>query len=124
METFALSDDRGFTLIEMLVALSVLSLAALALIRLEGATLRTTADLRTRTLGQVVTRNLAVETLTDPSAPALGTTSGQVVNGGLTWRWSKASERTGDDRLARVTISVSDTTGRRAGSLVVVRPVQ
>ena len=34
--------EEGFTLIEMMVALAVFSLAAMALIRLEGATIRST----------------------------------------------------------------------------------
>src|SRR3546814_19855381 len=38
------SAENGFTLIEMLVALAVFSLAALALLRLQGVTLRTAAD--------------------------------------------------------------------------------
>ncbi|WP_278988420.1 type IV pilus modification PilV family protein, partial [Sphingobium yanoikuyae] len=39
------SAEHGFTLLEMLVALAVFSLAALALVRLQGVTLRTAADL-------------------------------------------------------------------------------
>lgn len=66
------ADERGFTLLEMLVALAVFSLAALALLRLEGATVRQTGQLDERMMAQLVARNLAVETLTDPAPPALG----------------------------------------------------
>ena len=38
-------DERGFTLIEIMVALAVFSLAALALVRLESATIRGAAIL-------------------------------------------------------------------------------
>ena len=64
--------EAGFTLLEMLVALAVFSLAALALLRLEGATVRQTGELDERMLAQLVARNLAVETLTDPAPPPLG----------------------------------------------------
>ena len=58
--------ERGFTLLEMLVALAVFSLAALALVRLQGVTLRTAADLDSKALGQIVARNLMVDVQSDP----------------------------------------------------------
>lgn len=112
--------ERGFTLLEMLVALAVFSLAALALLRLEGATVRQTGQLDERMLAQLVARNLAVETMTDPAAPAVGATSGAVVNGGRTWRWSRVTSRTPDQRLVRVDISVA--TSRTPSLLTIVRP--
>ena len=57
--------ERGFTLIEMLVALAVFSLAALALLRLGGASATNAARLQDRALAQIVARNLAAEVLTD-----------------------------------------------------------
>ncbi len=65
-------EEQGFTLIEMLVALAIFSLAALALLRLEGATVSNTARLHEQALAQVVARNIAVEALTDPVTPAFG----------------------------------------------------
>ena len=55
-----MADERGFTLLEMMVALAVFSLAALALLRLEGATVRQTGELDERMLAQLVARNLAL----------------------------------------------------------------
>jgi general secretion pathway protein I len=103
----ARAGERGFTLLEMLVALAVFSLAALALLRLEGATLRQTADLDDRALAQLVARNMGVELLTDPAPPPLGQASGEVVNGGRRWRWTRATSRTPDARLVRVDIAVT-----------------
>ena len=40
-----MGNERGFTLLEMLVALSVISIAALALIRLDAYAVRTAGDL-------------------------------------------------------------------------------
>ena len=71
-ECRGLNNARGFTLIEVMVALAVFSLAALALIRLEGATIRSTALLGDTTLAQMVARNVAVEAITAASPPALG----------------------------------------------------
>jgi len=113
--------ERGFTLLEMLVALLVFSLAALALLRLEGATIRSTADLDTQTIAQMVARNVAVETITDPIAPALGTTYGSVENGGRNWRWERQTALTADQRIVRVDIAVIDAAGQGAAKLTVVR---
>src|SRR3546814_4644313 len=65
----ARGEEQGFTLLEMLVALAVFSLAALALVRLQGVTLHTAADLDSKAMGQIVARNLMVEVQTDPAPP-------------------------------------------------------
>lgn len=124
MERSVSEGRNGFTLIEMLVALAVFSLAALALLRLEGATLTSTAMLSDRLIGQIVARNLAVEVLSDPAAPTFGTTNGTVVNGGRIWAWTRNVTRTDDVRIVRIDLTVSDDAGRPSGALSLARPVQ
>jgi general secretion pathway protein I len=120
MEACVLARESGFTLLEMLVALAVFSLAALALLRLEGATVRQTGQLDERMIAQLVARNLAVETLTDPAPPPIGASAGETVNGGRRWRWSRVTSRTPDQRLVRVDISVA--TAGAPSVLTIVRP--
>lgn len=114
----------GFTLLEMLVALSIFSLAALTLLKLQGATLASAADLDQRAIARIVARNVAVETLTDPVAPSLGETRGTATNAGQSWSWERRTARLDDDRLARIDISVSDSKAQLLATLTVVRPVQ
>lgn len=116
--------ENGFTLVEMLVALAIFSLAALALLRLEGMTLKSTASLSDRAIGQTVARNLAVDVLSDPAAPGFGTTTGAVVNGGRTWAWTRTVTRTDDVRIARIDLAVADDAGRPSGKLSLARSVQ
>lgn len=116
--------DRGFTLIEMLVALAIFSLAALALLRLEGATLTGTARLADTGVAQIVVRNLAVGLLTDPRAPAFGQQAGAVVNAGQTWHWTRDVKRTDDARIARIDLAVADEGGRTLTRLSFARPVE
>ena len=66
----------------MLVALAVFAIAALTLLRMEGASIARTADLDQRLLREVVAQNLATEWLTDPAPPALGDVNGQSTNMG------------------------------------------
>ncbi len=113
---------RGFTLLEMMVALVVLSLAALALIRLEGVTIRGAQVLDERLMAQTVARNVAVEALTDGQAPALGEARGVEQNGGRSWSWTRQATALGDQGALRLDIIVADARGATQGSLVVVRP--
>ena len=108
----------------MIVALAIFSLAALALLRLQGATVAQTAMLDDRLLGQIVARNAAVETLTDPVAPPLGASSGEVTNGGRQWRWARQTRRTADQRIVRVDIAVTSSLGETVGALTVVRGLE
>jgi general secretion pathway protein I len=123
MEISVSDRESGFTLIETLVALAIFSLAALALLRLEGATLSSTATLTDRAIGQIVVRNLAVEVMTDVRAPAIGETAGAVVNAGRTWRWVRHTKQTDDARIVRVDLAVTDDAGRQSGALSLARTV-
>lgn len=113
--------ESGFTLVEMLVALAIFSLAALALLRLEGATVRTTGMLEERALAQVVARNLAVETLTDPEPPAFGPSRGEAINAGRVWRWSRVVGRSPEPRIQQIRIEVRSERGPEAAALTLFR---
>lgn len=103
--------ENGFTLIEMLVALAIFSLAALALLRLGGASATNSARLNDQAMAQIVARNLAVETLSDPGPPAFGTTMGEAVNGGRRWRWVRTVLRSPEARIVQVDIAVAPEAG-------------
>jgi general secretion pathway protein I len=98
---------NGFTLIEMLVALAVFSLAALAMVHLQGYSVRTAATLSDSSLAWQVAQNLAVERLSAPQAPAIGSEQGEVENGGRRWRWNVTTAKTEDARLVTMDIVVS-----------------
>ena len=103
--------ERGFTLIEMLVALAIFSLAALALLRLGGATATNSASLQDQAIAQTVARNIAVETLTDPQPPAFGASQGDAVNAGRRWRWTRTVSRSPEARIQQIEILVQPEAG-------------
>ncbi len=113
--------ESGFTLVEMLVALAVFSLAALALLRLEGATASNSVRLHDQALAQMVARNIAVETLTDPQPPAFGSQAGQMVNGGRSWAWSRLVARSPEPRIQMITVTVRSRLGPEAATLTIFR---
>ena len=103
--------ENGFTLIEMLVALAIFSLAALALLRLGGATATNSASLSDQAIAQTVARNIAVETLTDPQPPAFGASQGDAVNAGRRWRWTRTVSRSPEARIQQIEILVQPEAG-------------
>lgn len=112
----------GFTLIEVMVALAVFSLAVLALVRLESATARGAGTIEASLIGDMVASSIAVETVTDARAPALGTVQGVDVNGNRRWNWTRTVSGTGDPRIVAVAVSVADARGQVLGHAMLVRP--
>ena len=103
--------EQGFTLIEMLVALAIFSLAALALLRLGGATAANSARLQEQAIAQIVARNLAAEVLSDPESPPFGTIGGEAVNGGRRWLWTRTAARSPEARIQQIEIRITDADG-------------
>lgn len=117
-----MGNSRGFTLIEIMVALAVFSLAAMALVRLEGATIRGAGTLSETMVAQMVARNVAIEAVTEPEAPTLGRSDGAEPNGGQAWRWTRVVSPTGDQRVVRIDVSVFGRGGNTLGRVTMIRP--
>ncbi len=120
----ALRPDRqaGFTLIEIMVALAVFSLAVLALVRLESATIRGATILDETMVAGLVARNVAISAVTDPSPPARGVSNGVEQNGGRGWAWSRSVQATGNPAIVRIDVAVADRNGAVIGRASMVRP--
>ncbi len=106
------------------MALAVFSLAALALVRLQGVTLRTAADLDSKAMGQIVARNLMVDIQTAPLPPSVGKADGEVENGGRRWRWHRVVKHTDDRRILQVDLVVEGQPGASPAALSFVRVVE
>ena len=117
---------NGFTLLEMMVALAIFSLAALAMVRLQGYSVRSAAVLGDSSTAWQVARNIAVEQLSDPAPPVIGEERGEEVNCGQTWTWAVDTQQTDDARLLRMDIVVAGTglAARRTARLTIARPVE
>lgn len=97
----------GFSLLEMLVALSVLSLAVLALVNLAGENSRTGVAIEERVFAGVIAENRAVEALTSLQPPVLGETSGTERAAERIWRWTRRVGETPEPGVLRVDVSVT-----------------
>ncbi len=96
----------GFTLIEMLVALGVFSLAALAMLNLMGQNLRTAAILEEAALASIIVENRAVEIQASLAPPELGVANGEEEMGGRRWQWQRTTLVTDRPDILRIDIAV------------------
>lgn len=115
------ASQSGFTLLEVLVALAVFSVAALALLNLETVTTSNTIALQDRTVGQIVARNIAVEALSAPSPPSQGAESGEAVNAGRQWVWTRQTGESPEARILQIDIAVRNDSGDQVAALTVFR---
>lgn len=114
--------EAGFTLIEIMVALAVFSLAVLALVRLESATVRGAGLIDETTAAQMVARNVAIDALTEAQPPAPGRSNGTEENGGRSWRWTRQVSSTGEATVVRIDVAVANPRGQIVGRVMMVRP--
>jgi general secretion pathway protein I len=112
----------GFTLLEMLVALAVLSLAVLALVNLAGENSRTGVVIEERVFAGVIADNRAVEALTSRVPPALGETEGTEKAAERVWRWTRRVTATPEPGVLRVDVAVMGSASDQVlGALTVFR---
>lgn len=97
---------RGFTLVEVLAAVTVLAMAMAAILSGMARQANTANHLRERTLALWVAQNRLNELMAQPAWPAIGRSNGDEEMAGLTWRWTAEVQTTPDDRLRRIDIHV------------------
>lgn len=95
----------GFTLLEVLIALLILSLVLVALIRAAGLQAHALNHHRDSTLAQWVAANVAAELRAD-GAPSVGRQQGETRMGAQRWRWQAETSDTDVERLRRIEITV------------------
>lgn len=107
---------RGFTLVEVLVAVAVLAIALGAVISAMARQADNAGYLKQKTLALWVAHNRLTEIQLEPDPPATGRSDGKVEMSGVEWKWQVEVKPTQDDRLRRIDISVSGPQ-QKTGSL-------
>jgi general secretion pathway protein I len=98
--------EGGFTVLEMLVALAIFSMAVLALVNLTGENARTSGALEERFFASVIAENRAVEVLTAAQSPPLGESNGSEEAGSRLWHWTETVTETAEPGMLRIDIAV------------------
>ena len=97
---------RGFTLIEILVALAVLAIALTAAAHSVGSAVDTTVALRERMLARWVAEDRMADLELRQEWPALDTIEGDAEMGGRKFHWAQETGVTPVAKMRRVEVSV------------------
>lgn len=97
---------RGFTLVEVLVAVAVLAIALAAVISAMARQADNAGYLKQKTLALWVAHNRLAEVQLQSEVPSTGRSDGEAEMGGFKWRWEAVVRATEDPRLRRIDIVV------------------
>lgn len=120
-----LKNDGGFSLIELLVAVSILALAAVSLLESQTQAISITSQLEQRSLASIVAENRLNLALGLIEEPAPGTRSGSENQMGMDFRWQETVRPApgGDLTIVEVTVSTNGRQPRQLARLVGFRKV-
>ncbi|HTY04656.1 MAG TPA: type II secretion system minor pseudopilin GspI [Rhodocyclaceae bacterium] len=97
---------RGFTLIEVLIALAIFAIGVMAALRALGVATGGVDDLRTRLLAGWVAQNHLTEMRIAGTFPAVGTNEGEAAMGGRQYVWREEIKATPNPNFRRVDVKV------------------
>jgi len=97
----------GFTLIEVMVALVIASLALVAVMASISQMIDAGTAMRDRTYAAWIAQNKIAELRLANTEPEVSTSNGEVEFAGLEWGWSATISETGVQYLYRVDVAVT-----------------
>ena len=112
------STENGFTLVEVMVALTIVALSLTAIAASMNQMIDAANTMRERTYASWIAQNRIAELRLANVLPEVSSTSGEVDYAGSEWSWRAVVSETGIESFYRVDVSVS-----LAGSEYVIRTV-
>lgn len=98
--------NQGFTLLEVLVALTILAIALASIIKVAANQSLNTEHLRNKTLAHWVAMNQITQLQVTQEWPPTGDKQGTEEMGLHEWYWQRVIANTPDERVRRIQISV------------------
>jgi len=109
-------DARGFTLVEVLVALMVVAIGLAALMVAVSGTARSSAYLRDKTLAQWIALNRLTEVRLNMNKFGQNTDTGELVFAGRTWHYDTRYFDTSIATMKRVVVRVYEGDAKAKGN--------
>mgnify|MGYP001828868214 CR=1 FL=1 len=97
---------KGFTLLEVLVAMVILSISLLAAIKVASEVTNSAIYLQEKTIAQWVAMNKVAEMRLAKKLPKAGRTNGEDEMGGRSWRWDILVKNTAYSGLREIEVGV------------------
>ena len=113
-----LAHNKGFTLIEVMVALAVIAFGLAAVIKTVTSTTNNTIYLRDKTFAYWVAQNQIAEIEVSTSSPKKGFTDGEEKLAGQIWHWTRKVDGTEDPDTNRVEVTVRKDKDKSAQNYV------
>lgn len=120
--------ESGFTLIEMLVALAVMSLGLVALLNVTGENVRAAGQIRESVVGEILAENHLVEAMLAGEDLEMGSKTGEDDMASRHWLWERTVSPTSNANMLRIEVSVrpadAGKDGRKAATLTAFKGVK
>lgn len=113
-----LTVSKGFTLVEVMVALAIVAFSLTAIAASMNQMIDAANSMRERTYASWIAQNKITELRMANTKPETSTTSGEVTYANSDWEWRAVVAETGVENFYRINVSVS-----HAGSEYIVRTV-
>ena len=110
---------RGFTLIEILVALAVAGIALTAILKAVNAQLVSAQIMEEKTIAHWVAQNVATEIRLLPQWPSIGSKQGEAEMLQQQWSWQALTSSTPDSDLRRVDIKILNPSESQRGGITI-----
>ena len=101
------TQSRGFTLVEVMVALAIIAIALTAVAAKMGRMVDTSNAMRERTYASWIAQNKITELRLANTLPEVSSTSGDIDFANSNWEWRAVVSESGIENLYRVDVTIT-----------------